>query len=180
MRGKARKLYLAMGLALVAMLVAAGAVFAAVNFDPATGTGFVGKGDVQTAFGWNNKQLQTNAAGVSFAYNTTDTYDAVCTFITGEGTKGEKTHTVTHSTSTQVSSQVAYDTRVKNQITGFNLTGLGTPTETGEPVPVVGEPCQGGGTEGTWTSVTPTGSTGDLYVSYGGQSVLLPQTPPAV
>lgn len=37
---------------------------AAVTFDPVTGTGFVGKGDVQTAFGWNNQQLQQNADGV--------------------------------------------------------------------------------------------------------------------
>lgn len=38
----------------------------AVTFDPATGLGFVGKGDVQLVFGWNNKQLQDNAALVDF------------------------------------------------------------------------------------------------------------------
>jgi hypothetical protein len=32
-----------------------------VTFNETNGTGFVGKGDVQVAFGWNNKQLQTNA-----------------------------------------------------------------------------------------------------------------------
>jgi hypothetical protein len=53
----------------VAVTFAAAAAFAAVTFDPATGTGFVGKGDVQTVFGWNNKALQDNADYVDFRYN---------------------------------------------------------------------------------------------------------------
>jgi hypothetical protein len=167
---RAKKLYLAMGLALVALLVAAGAVFAAVTFDPATGTGFSGKGDVQLAFGWNNKQLQSNASGVSFTYNSTDTYEAVCTFITGEGTKGEQTHNVSRTSSTAVNSTIAYDPRVKNQITGFNLTGLGETTTSGD-VPVVGGSCPGGPDGGTYTSVTLVSSTGGLFVNYGGTSV---------
>jgi len=36
-----------------------------VSYFPETG-GFVGKGDVQTALGWNNAQLQTNASAVKF------------------------------------------------------------------------------------------------------------------
>jgi len=143
----------------------------------ADGTGFVGKGEVQTAFNWNNKVLQQNASGVSFSYNTTDTYDAVCTWVTGEGTRGERTHNISHTSSTQVSSAVAYDARVRNQITGFTLKGFGATTETGT-VPVVGEPCPGNeGTDGTWTSVTKTGSTGGLYATFGGVSVLLTPTP---
>jgi hypothetical protein len=170
MRGKARKLYLAMGMALVAMLVAAGAVYATVTFDPATGKGFVGKGDVQLAFGWNDAQLQKNASGVSFTYDRTDTYEAVCTFITGEGTRGEQTHNVTHTTSTAVNSSVAYENRLnpKSKITGFNLTGFGATTETGT-VPVVGGACPGNeGTEGTWSSVTLVSSTAGLFVHYQG------------
>ena len=59
--------------ALFAMALATTAQ-AAVTFDPETGTGFVGKGDVQVAFGWNNAQFQANATGLSFAYvATTDT-----------------------------------------------------------------------------------------------------------
>ena len=172
MRGRAKKLYAAIALALVAVMVASTAAMAAVTYDPGTGTGFVGKGDVQLAFGWNNKQLQTNASGVTFTYNTIDTYEAVCTWTTGEGTRGEKTHNISHEQSTAVSSAIAYDTRVKNQITGFNLTGLGATTSTGE-VPVVGGACQGGGLDATWTSVTQTGSSGGLYANYGGTSVLL-------
>ena len=41
------------------------AALASVTFDPNTGTGFVGKGDIQVPMGWNNKQLQNNAGGVS-------------------------------------------------------------------------------------------------------------------
>lgn len=148
--------------------------FASVTFDPVTGLGFVGKGDVQTAFGWNNKQLQDNASGVTFTYNATDNYSAVCEWTTGEGTRGEQTHDVSHSRSNTVSSSITYDARVKNQITGFNLTGLGATTTTGGSLPVVGGPCPGNqGTDGVWISVTQTGSTGGLFVNYGGSSVLL-------
>jgi hypothetical protein len=59
----------------VATLMLAPAASAAVTLN-ANGTGFVGKGDVQTAFGWNNKQLQTNATGVSFSF-TQDATQAV-------------------------------------------------------------------------------------------------------
>jgi hypothetical protein len=172
-----RKLLLAMGLALVAVFVSAGAVFAAVTFDPGTGKGFVGKGDVQLAFNWNNKQLQTNAKDVTFTYNATENYEVVCTFVTGEGTKGEKTHNVLREKSTIVDSTVAYDPRVKNQITGFNLTGLGTTT--GDPAPMVGDACSGGSDGGTLTSVNLVSSSGGLYANYGGTSVLIwpPATP---
>jgi len=56
---------------------AAGPAQAAVNFDPScpytpsNGTGacgFVGKGDVQTALGFNNDKMQKNAKGLAFTY----------------------------------------------------------------------------------------------------------------
>jgi hypothetical protein len=173
-----RKFKYILTVALIAMLaVSAVGAFAAVNFDSSTGTGFVGKGDVQLAFGWNNQALQKNAGGVSFTYDATQNYEAVCTWITGEGTRGEQTHNVSHTTSTSVSSTIAYDARTHKQIDGFNLTGLGAVTETGT-VPVVGGACPGNaGTDGTWTSVEQTGSSGGLYVNYGGTSVAMPNTP---
>ena len=48
-------------------LSVANAASASVQVDPATGAGFVGKGDVQTAFGWSNKTLQDNATSVRFS-----------------------------------------------------------------------------------------------------------------
>lgn len=37
--------------------------FALVSFSSDTGTGFVGKGDVQSAFGWNNAAAPSLAKG---------------------------------------------------------------------------------------------------------------------
>jgi hypothetical protein len=149
-------------------LVATTAV-AAVTFDPATGAGFVGKGDVQIAFGWNNAALQRNAAGVTFAYNGVSTYSAVCSWTTGEGTPGERTHEVTHSTRSGVEGSIAYEARTKNQINGFNLDGYsGAPVTTGGSIPVVGDPCHGNaGHDGVWTDVDLTGTGGGLEVSHG-------------
>ena len=47
-------------------VLVAGLAYAAVTFDPTTGQGFVGKGDVQYTFDWNNAQLQANADDVGF------------------------------------------------------------------------------------------------------------------
>ncbi len=179
---KAKKLYAAIALALAAMLVASTAAMAAVQFDPTNGTGFIGKGDVQLAFGWNNKELQSNASGVTFTYTEETEYEAVCTWVTGEGTRGEKTHNVKHKKSSDVTSTVDYDPRVKNQITGFTLKGFGASTSEGEE-PVVGGACQGEGAGGTWSSVTELGSSGgELFVNHGGTSVSIwtPAAPPAV
>jgi len=157
------------------VLFAASAASAAVTFDAGTGQGFVGKGDVQTALGWNNSKLQANAAAVSFTYDATDTYAAVCTWTTGAGTRGEKTHNVSIPRHSRVESAVAYDARTHKQIDGFILTGFGATTVEGT-VPVVGGACvseEGNGNDGTWTAVTLQDSTGALYVNYGGASVAL-------
>jgi hypothetical protein len=166
----------------IARIAAAAALFAvaafanaAVTFDPATGTGFVGKGDVQLAFGWNNAQLQSNASGVSFSYQLRQDYVAVCTWTTGEGTRGEKEHNVSHTEKYSVVGSISYDARVRNQITGFILTGIvGTASSIGT-APVYGGPCPGNeGTDGTWSAVTPVGTGVDgLFVSYGGTDVRL-------
>jgi hypothetical protein len=161
-----------LGLALAAVCAVAAA---AVTFDPERGTGFVGKGDVQLAYGWNNAQLQANAAGVTFTYGHTETYTAVCSWITGEGTRGEQPHNVPHGRTVAVNATIAYDARTMRQITGFNLKGFGdTYTEIGT-VPVVGGACMGNpGHGGTWSSVTRNDDlSGGLYVNYGGVRVLL-------
>lgn len=148
------------------------AVMATVTFSPATGTGFVGKGDVQLALGWNNAMLQANANTLTFNYVATDTYTAVCTFITGEGTRGQRTHNVGHTSTTGISGIVAYDARARNQITGFNLTGLSSPAVEGGEAPVVGGACPGNaGTDGTWSTVDLTSSVTALNVNSGGVSV---------
>ena len=153
------------------------AALALVTYDPATGTGFVGKGDVQLAFGWNNKQLQDNAGGVGFVYDQTTSYSGVCTWTTGEGTRGEQTHNVDHTTRTAVLSTVAYEARKNSSgkdgsITGFFLTGNGATTSTGGAAPEVGGPCLGfPGNDAVWSSVSAGSSTGGLSVTFGGSSV---------
>jgi hypothetical protein len=152
--------------------------YAAVTFDPVTGIGFVGKGDLQTPWGWNDAKLQAEAAGVSFYYHSTSTslYSAVCTWTTGEGKKGEQTHNVAHNKEVVnvVSSSVACELRKNgndSKVTGFNLMGCTAQSSTVETnvAPVVGGPCMGNeGHGGLWTSVTCISSTstpGGLYAS---------------
>jgi hypothetical protein len=131
--------------------VKAGSPALLVTFDPATGTGFVGKGDVQLIYGWNNAQLQANAGSVNFRASTTEVTEVswICTNANNENTQ-ERARTTTTSTQGLVD-DIA---RVKNQITGFNLRGyIGTPTEssTTEGPPVNSCP------SGPWTLTTPAG-----------------------
>lgn len=147
-----------------------GIAAAAVTFDAPSGTGFVGKGDVQNAFGWNNATLQANAGGVTFSYSATDEYEAVCTFVTGEGTRGERTHNIDHTRTTAIAGALNGSPRPgPNQFTGFNLTGYaGDPVVSGH-APVEGEACPGNpGTAGTWSAVTLISSTGALSATSGG------------
>lgn len=67
---------------------------AAVQFDPVSGTGFVGKGDVQTFFGWNNQQLQKNADKVQATGQITTVTEVtwVCTNSNNENIQ-ERTRT---------------------------------------------------------------------------------------
>lgn len=57
-----------LGFALAGALAMTVTVMADVeDFDPETGTGFVGKGDVQSAFGWNNEEAQLHIPDVTFS-----------------------------------------------------------------------------------------------------------------
>jgi hypothetical protein len=163
---KAKKLYAAIALALAAMLVASTAAIAAVTFDPATGTGFVGKGDVQLAFGWNNKALQDNASSVSFSATTVSDQTWVC-----DRDAGPQTQERARTTTTQgVVSNIARDN--KKQITGFNLTGYsGTPSTSSEG-PALGS-CPTGWTAGPISAPVVDEAASGLFVTFNGQSVKL-------
>lgn len=119
-------------LAAVLAVCAAGlittAVWAAVTFDVATGLGFVGKGDVQLVYGWNNAALQKNATKVAFRYVGTTTSSSgsewTCTRTTKQGKElyQERNSTTTTTTSTEgLVNGITRDS--KNQVTGFNLLG---------------------------------------------------------
>jgi hypothetical protein len=171
-----RKLYLAMGLALVAMLVAAGAVFAAATFNPETGEGFVGKGDVQTAFNLNNKQLQQQAENVSFTFVTVSEVSWTCTNTRNENEQ-VRSRTIT---SEGLFESVTRDN--KKQVTGFLLTGFdpASPPETSTEGPPLNS-CP----SGPWTLTEPAGDPvpvpeeSGLFATLNGVTVQIPLTAPA-
>ena len=168
-----RKINLLAAVAVVGVLGVAGAAIAAVTFDSETGKGFVGKGDVQLALEWNNKQLQDNVGSVSFSYDgTTTTVDEstwTCTHPTNGNTQERGRTTTTTSSTAGVVSKIA---RERNQITGFVLDGYsGTPTH-GTPV-VETDGQQLFSCPSNWTLSDPqtldpvTTTTGGLYVRSG-------------
>lgn len=167
--------------AAAASLLFSSAASAAVAFDSSTGTGFVGKGDVQLLYGWNNKALQDNASGVSFAYSAVDTYDVECYWETVTGNGKIIVHDINIPRHTSVSASVAYESRKNSQgkdgpVTGFNLNGFGT-TVTQGTVPVVGGSCPGQSQVATIIEVNLVSSSGGLTVSHGGTTYPLPNTP---
>jgi hypothetical protein len=171
-----RKAILAAGAALAVISTAA---MASVSFDYSTGTGFVGKGDVQLAFGWNNKAAQDNAKNVTFAVDAQDTYDVTCEWETVTGGPHSQTifHDVTIPRHVKVNASVSYDARLKNQYTGYILNGYGTSTTVGS-VPVVGASCPMAHATAVITEVALTSSNGGgLSVTWNGTTVPLPNTP---
>ena len=104
--------------AAAAVALVSTAAIAAVTFDAGTGTGFVGKGDVQLALGMNNAQVQN--ATLNFTYDSTSVSEVSweCT-----NTNNEKIQERARTTTTSVQGVVSSVARVKNQITGYNLTG---------------------------------------------------------
>jgi hypothetical protein len=179
------------GVIAVAMLAVPTAAIASVTID-AYGKGFVGKGDVQTAFGWNDAALQAKAGDVSFTYESKsdDTYAVTCEWDTGNK---QIVHHVQNKSASLIDS-VAYDvTKVdrKNpnqKITGFNLTG-----KTGEIVtesgivPVVDASCPATGNEGgtdnsvnkliTAVELVSHESSEKLTATYAGLSAVIWQNP---
>src|SRR5688500_14313060 len=94
---------------LAACAAATMAAYAAVVLDLSTGLGFVGKGDVQLAFGWNNKQLQdaVKADAISFTYAVSESHSVTCEWTTGPSAN-PTTHVQTKTKSADVSAVVNY------------------------------------------------------------------------
>ncbi len=156
------------------------AAFAAVTFDAATGTGFVGKGDIQLGFGWNDAALQRNASGVTFSYDADEEYKYDCTFTVEVGKdKVREPRTQNRGKSTSVFGTVTYEARKNGQgkVTGFNLNGFGATTVDGE-APVDGGSCPGGPfSDGVISNVELLSSTGGLTAAFGTTTIDLPNTP---
>ncbi len=133
---KAKKL---LGMISIVALFFATVVYATVTFDPSTGFGFVGKGDVQLALGLNNAQMQAQAGSLVFKY--VESVSAEVTYVWGTGSPeqpwslGSQNHN--HTTTTGVDSTIAYDARKRNQVNGFNLNGLDDASTTTGDIPEV-------------------------------------------
>ena len=159
--------------AITGIAMFATAAFAAVTFDPATGLGFVGKGDVQTLLGLSNSQMQAVHTDVTFRYDATEAYTVTVEFDTGnpDQPRSLKHHVITKEKSSTVSASIAASSRKTGQWTGWNLTGFGVITETGDPLPSVGDECPNGNLGTcvvTAVELDPSSSTGGLYAVYKG------------
>jgi hypothetical protein len=168
----------AAAVALGAGLLLVGASSASAYTMNSSGTGWVGKGEVQTAYGWNNKTMQTNVGGVTFVMDSAATYDVTCEF----DTPGGNHHVITQNKSTSVNAVVGSDARNNSSgkdgsMTGWFLTGYGSTTTQGDAVPAVGDPCPGNSGLGAVTSVEQTSTAGGgLYAVWSGQRRLLTLT----
>jgi hypothetical protein len=172
---KFAKTTLGVAVGLVACLAVATAAYALTTFDPVTGIGFVGKGDLQTPWGWSDQKLQAEAANVTFSYEEVDEidYSVVCEFDTGPAAHLVH-HVVTHNGN--VDASVSYDPKSKSRtnplgkVNGFILYGIDPDstvvTDDGD-VPAVGDTCLGDPVNGVVTSVTVVDSTSSatLYAS---------------
>lgn len=110
-----------------ALALAATAAFAAVTFDPATGTGFVGKGDVQLVFGWNNKALQDNADFIDFRLNSVTESSWQCSrpHPSHEGQEIVQNRSRTTTLAGLVTTVARENSRGKDgPVTGFYLNGF--------------------------------------------------------
>jgi hypothetical protein len=118
-------------LAAIGVIGTATAANASVTIDD-TGHGFVGKGDVQTVLGLNNAEIQTTPVNFTEKSTTEQSFDWTCvkTVVSGNGTVKETREERANVTTTDVTAVVSNVARVKNQITGYNLTGFGATTTT--------------------------------------------------
>ena len=172
-------------LAVGVVLSGAGTASAYTGTPLESGTGFVAKSELQDPWGWNNQTLQQNASAVSFTVESQGRYEYDCEWVTGEGTRGQRTHEVTHKRTSLVSSGLEFETRTNKsrtnvQVTGFVLTGFSSSTESGTAaLPAVGGPCLGEGAHGTVTDVRvlDAGAGGQLLAHYPGlTSIVLQDT----
>lgn len=119
----------------VALLVTASASMASVSVDE-NGIGFVGKGDVQAIFDWNNSELQQNAGNLTFRFASSTTVSWKCEGINKQG----KVVTSTPELAIGLNAEVGLDARKnkQGQITGFNLLGFDAGQTTAQAVGTCG------------------------------------------
>src|SRR6476469_4632886 len=103
----------------LALLATAAVASASVAVD--NGVGFVGKGDVQTALGWNNAAFDKGVGSLKFttgAEKVIADYEMSCY---GSDATGHRI--ITQPCTTTVTATPVQNSGNGKQITGFNLTG---------------------------------------------------------
>lgn len=172
-----KKFYSVLGMLVLTTI----ATYATVTFDPATGKGFVGKGDVQLALGFNNAQMQNNAQTLVFTYISSVTYNITETWATGNIDKpvSLESHEITITTIRSINAVINYDARTHKQVDGFILTGFaGDPVIIGDPLPQIDQVYY---TTYTWTDKKgttyttdsmPVDASGNLYTEGYKKAVL--------
>jgi hypothetical protein len=113
---------------MIAVLLTSGAHLSAEVRVDEYGIGFIGKGDVQSAFGWSNAQLQANAANLIFRLSEEQTANWMCLMTTPND---KHQWTKEFERSVDLKGTIAFDPRknARGQITGFNLNGFVTNPE---------------------------------------------------
>jgi len=167
-----RKLTLLMVAIAATVALSATAAFAyTLNAD---GTGFVGKGEVQTAFGWNNKAVQTNADAVNFQVETVTENSWVCSRTGPQGQEQTQERENVRTTSALIDS-VTRDN--KKQVTGFTLSGYQRDADGNVVETVINRDGPALGTCPTGWTAGPIESeviSSELYATFGTQKVLIP------
>ena len=121
-----RKLTIMFAFVFLAFGVLAPSALAAVTLNP-DGTGFVGKGDVQTALGLNNKALQdliNGYASGSITFTVVSVTETTWNCIKPNPVEGEAPLVQERSRETSIQGVSSVIARERNQITGFILTGF--------------------------------------------------------
>lgn len=158
-----------------ALVASASVAIAEVTWTPEAG-GFVGKGDVQTLFGWNNATMQANHTSMTFEYDVNATFSFECEWWTGP-THNRRHHVNTKEIAVSVAAEIASQSRRSGQspnYTGWNLSPLEGTIELDGPTD---DDC---GAEGNdMKSIVPgsveliSASGGSLYAVYGDDRRLL-------
>jgi hypothetical protein len=97
--------------------------FAEVNFNESTYSGFVSKGDVQSAFGWNNAQLQINADKITFTWISIG-HRAAHYHNYGPGGISDPLPDTVIPYDHRTLSDIGYTIQATRQVHGFVLTGV--------------------------------------------------------
>lgn len=84
------------------------------------GTGFVGKGDVQSAFGWNDHAFQANAENLTFRLAAIESVSWICRRINNNNTVNQQ-RSSTSATIGGVEHSLRYNPQ--GHITGIHLDG---------------------------------------------------------